>query len=62
MRRGGAADLRKHDAEMEITLICGEDELPYQRPPLSKAYMSGEMSLDRLHLRPANGMRKTVSR
>jgi 3-phenylpropionate/trans-cinnamate dioxygenase ferredoxin reductase subunit len=48
-----AADLRKHDAEMEITLICEEDELPYQRPPLSKAYMSGEMSLDRLHLRPA---------
>jgi len=49
-----AAALRQHDAEMEITLVCGEDELPYQRPPLSKAYMSGEMSLDRLRLRPAD--------
>ncbi|MFZ2103088.1 MAG: FAD-dependent oxidoreductase [Oricola sp.] len=48
-----AAELRKHDAEMEITLVCAENELPYQRPPLSKAYMSGEMSLDRLRLRPA---------
>jgi 3-phenylpropionate/trans-cinnamate dioxygenase ferredoxin reductase component len=48
-----AADLRKHDAEMEITLVCAENELPYQRPPLSKAYMSGEMSLERLRLRPA---------
>ncbi|WP_223478347.1 NAD(P)/FAD-dependent oxidoreductase [Oricola indica] len=49
-----AAALRQHDANMEITLVCGENELPYQRPPLSKAYMSGEMSLDRLRLRPAS--------
>ena len=48
-----AAELRKHDEGMQITLISAESELPYQRPPLSKAYMSGEMSLDRLHLRPA---------
>lgn len=48
-----AAALRNHDAEMEITLVCAENELPYQRPPLSKAYMSGEMSLERLRLRPA---------
>lgn len=48
-----AAELRKLDAEMDITLVCAESELPYQRPPLSKAYMSGEMSLDRLRLRPA---------
>ena len=48
-----AAALRQHDADMEITLVCAENQLPYQRPPLSKAYMSGEMSLDRLRLRPA---------
>ena len=48
-----AAALRQHDAEMNITLLTAEAELPYQRPPLSKAYMSGEMDLDRLHLRPA---------
>ena len=47
-----AAELRKLDAEMEITLVCAENQLPYQRPPLSKAYMSGDMSLDRLRLRP----------
>ncbi|MCI5075611.1 FAD-dependent oxidoreductase [Oricola sp.] len=47
-----AAELRKHDAGMQITLVCAEDALPYQRPPLSKAYMSGDMSLDRLRLRP----------
>ncbi|WP_370322297.1 NAD(P)/FAD-dependent oxidoreductase [Oricola sp.] len=47
-----AAELRKHDADMEITLVCAENQLPYQRPPLSKAYMSGDMSLDRLRLRP----------
>ncbi|QKV18839.1 NAD(P)/FAD-dependent oxidoreductase [Oricola thermophila] len=48
-----AAALRQHNAEMDITIVCAENELPYQRPPLSKAYMSGEMSLDRLRLRPA---------
>ncbi|GAB4363943.1 MAG: FAD-dependent oxidoreductase [Oricola sp.] len=48
-----AAALRQHDAEMAITLVCKENQLPYQRPPLSKAYMSGEMSLDRLRLRSA---------
>lgn len=48
-----AAELRKLDADMEITLVCAEDQIPYQRPPLSKAYMSGEMSLERLRLRPA---------
>jgi len=35
-----------------ITLICGEDVPPYQRPPLSKAYLMGEMDEARLYLRP----------
>jgi len=35
-----------------ITLVGDEPHPPYQRPPLSKAYLSGEMGLDRLHLRP----------
>ncbi len=34
-----------------ITMICGEPELPYQRPPLSKKYLTGEMEKDRLYLR-----------
>ncbi len=34
-----------------IVLIAEEDELPYQRPPLSKAYLLGEFERDRLLLR-----------
>lgn len=34
-----------------ITLIGAEAALPYQRPPLSKKYLLGEMPLERLYLR-----------
>lgn len=37
-----------------ITLVGGEPFPPYQRPPLSKKYLLGEMSLERLYLRPLN--------
>ncbi|MBY6139654.1 FAD-dependent oxidoreductase [Leisingera daeponensis] len=46
------AKLRKDGFEGEITLIGAEAALPYQRPPLSKAYLLGEMELERLFLRP----------
>ncbi|MGB7432588.1 MAG: FAD/NAD(P)-binding oxidoreductase, partial [Ahrensia sp.] len=46
-----ATELRALDARVAITLISDEPAAPYQRPPLSKAYMSGAMSLDRLALR-----------
>lgn len=48
------AKLRKDGFDGEITLIGAEDALPYQRPPLSKAYLLGEMELERLFLRPAS--------
>ncbi len=35
-----------------ITLIADEPVLPYQRPPLSKKYLLGEMDVERLLLRP----------
>ncbi len=35
-----------------ITLIGEEPVPPYQRPPLSKAYLLGDMALERLFLRP----------
>lgn len=35
-----------------ITLIGEEPVPPYQRPPLSKGYLLGEMALERLFLRP----------
>ncbi|MBV0913285.1 NAD(P)/FAD-dependent oxidoreductase [Anianabacter salinae] len=47
------AKLRALKFEGEITLIGEEPVPPYQRPPLSKAYLLGEMPLDRLYLRPA---------
>lgn len=36
-----------------ITLLGDESELPYERPPLSKEYLSGEKPLERLWIRPA---------
>lgn len=48
-----ADNLRKLNFDGAIKIITAESDLPYQRPPLSKAYMSGDMTLDRLHLRPA---------
>lgn len=44
--------LRWQGFEGQITLIGDEPAIPYQRPPLSKAYLLGEMEFDRLYLRP----------
>jgi 3-phenylpropionate/trans-cinnamate dioxygenase ferredoxin reductase subunit len=46
------AKLRAKGFEGEITLIGAETAPPYQRPPLSKKYLLGEMELERLYLRP----------
>jgi len=46
------ARLRKEGCEAPITLIGDEAVPPYQRPPLSKKYLLGEMALERLYLRP----------
>ena len=44
--------LRQAKFEGDITLIGSETHLPYQRPPLSKAYLKGELQKERLFLRP----------
>lgn len=46
------AKLRSEGFDGEITLIGEEPVPPYQRPPLSKKYLLGEMGLERLFLRP----------
>ncbi|MBV1863541.1 MAG: FAD-dependent oxidoreductase, partial [Rhodobacteraceae bacterium] len=46
------AKLRNSGFEGKITLIGAEATPPYQRPPLSKKYLLGEMELERLLLRP----------
>lgn len=45
--------LRAYDPNVEITLIGEEPCAPYQRPPLSKKYLAGELDMERLLLRPA---------
>jgi len=47
------AKLRSLGFDGQITLIGEEPVPPYQRPPLSKAYLLGDMELERLFLRPA---------
>lgn len=37
-----------------LTLVGDEPVLPYQRPPLSKAYMKGEFAEERLYFKPSN--------
>ncbi len=48
-----AASLRQARFGGEITMFGAETEPPYQRPPLSKAYLQGELAAERLFLRPA---------
>jgi 3-phenylpropionate/trans-cinnamate dioxygenase ferredoxin reductase subunit len=43
--------LRREGFTGRLVLISEEDMLPYQRPPLSKKFLSGEMAADRLLFR-----------
>jgi 3-phenylpropionate/trans-cinnamate dioxygenase ferredoxin reductase subunit len=43
--------LRREGFGGRLVLIGDEPQLPYQRPPLSKKYLSGEMAADRLLFR-----------
>jgi len=51
---GGQAaySLRLGGFEGEIIIVGDERAPPYQRPPLSKAYLKGELEADRLFLKP----------
>ncbi len=46
-----AASLRQEKYEGSITIIGAEPYIPYQRPPLSKQYLSGEQEKEKLSLR-----------
>jgi 3-phenylpropionate/trans-cinnamate dioxygenase ferredoxin reductase subunit len=43
--------LRREGFKGRLVLISDEDSLPYQRPPLSKKFLSGEMAAERLLFR-----------
>src|SRR5256885_15289155 len=47
-----AASLRQNGFGERIALINDEGHLPYQRPPLSKAYLKGTGGPDSLMFRP----------
>ncbi|MET8520139.1 FAD-dependent oxidoreductase [Nocardioides sp. NPDC004968] len=46
-----ATTLRELGDDTPITLVGGETHLPYQRPPLSKAYLAGKVGLEGLTFR-----------
>lgn len=48
-----ASSLRQEGYEGSITLVGDEPGLPYQRPPLSKAYLLGKINETNLLFRPA---------
>ena len=47
-----AIALRQRGYGESITLIGSESDLPYERPPLSKEYLSGDKTFDRILIRP----------
>jgi 3-phenylpropionate/trans-cinnamate dioxygenase ferredoxin reductase subunit len=47
-----AAKLRALGHGGALIMVSEEPVLPYQRPPLSKKYVAGELSVDRLLIRP----------
>lgn len=49
-----AATLRQKKFAGKITLIGEEPYYPYQRPPLSKKYLAGELPAERLYFKPAS--------
>lgn len=48
------ATLKQKKFEGEILLIGDEAWLPYQRPPLSKKFLAGELPAERLYFKPPN--------
>src|SRR5450432_3269374 len=48
-----ADTLRRKGFSGQVALVGDEPHLPYQRPPLSKKYLTGTLERDRLLIRPA---------
>jgi 3-phenylpropionate/trans-cinnamate dioxygenase ferredoxin reductase subunit len=48
------ATLKQQMFAGRIVLIGDEPQLPYQRPPLSKKFLAGELAAERLHFKPAS--------
>ena len=48
--KAAAGAYREAGGRGEVTIIAAEGRLPYERPPLSKEYLRGEMEIDELAL------------
>jgi len=46
--------LRMHGFEGRVTILDGQDRLPYQRPPLSKEFLQGKQELTETEFRSAS--------
>ena len=53
-----AATLREEGFDGRVVLLGAEPQLPYDRPPLSKAYLRGAMPFEKTLLRPAEFYRE----
>ena len=47
-----ATSLKSKKYDGEIKIFCSENYLPYQRPPLSKKFLLGELDKERLFFKP----------
>jgi 3-phenylpropionate/trans-cinnamate dioxygenase ferredoxin reductase subunit len=47
-------ELRELGYDGDIVLLAGEPHVPYERPPLSKAFLVGEKSAESTHVHPAD--------
>src|SRR2546427_865880 len=53
-----AATLREEGSDGGVVLLGAEPQLPYDRPPLSKAYLRGATPFEKTLLRPAEFYRE----
>jgi 3-phenylpropionate/trans-cinnamate dioxygenase ferredoxin reductase subunit len=54
-----AATLRQKQFAGDIILVGDEPYFPYQRPPLSKKFLAGELPAERLYVKPESFYRES---
>ena len=57
-----AINLRKQGFEGSISIVTDESNYPYQRPPLSKGFLTGKTKIESLFLKAKTTMKKMESR
>ena len=56
-----AETLRAEGFDGPVVLVAGEDEVPYERPPLSKDYLLGKADRESPRCTPPTGTASTTS-